>query len=224
MKTVALIVAAGRGTRLGAAVPKQYIPLNGAPALRRSVELFLAMPEIAQVRCVIHSDDAERYADAVEALTRERLNAPVHGGATRAASVRAGLEAFADEAPDAVLIHDAARPFMPESVIRGVIDALADHDGACAGLPVVDALWHAEDTMASASLPRDGLWRAQTPQGFRFDAILAAHRAHAGDGADDVAVAREAGIAVKFVSGSELGYKITTQQDLDRALRETSPV
>lgn len=220
MTAAALIVAAGRGTRLGADLPKQYIPLNGPCALRRSIELFLGAPGIEHVRTVIHPEDAELYDAAVETLRDDRLGPPVHGGATRAASVRAGLDAMAQTPPEFVLIHDAARPFMPVPVIEAVLAALAEHEGACAALPVVDALWDAEDGLAHHPVSRDRLWRAQTPQGFRFAPILAAHRAHDGAGTDDVAVALEAGMSVRFVPGSEAGYKITTGDDLARALRD----
>lgn len=220
MKAAALIVAAGRGTRLGAELPKQYIPLNGPCALRRSIELFLALPAISHVRTVIHPDDRMLYDEAVLGLADPRLAAPVHGGATRAISVRAGLEAMEPVPPDVVLIHDAARPFMPASVITAVLAALETSDGACAGLPVVDALWAEQDGFADRPVPREGLWRAQTPQGFRFGRVLAAHRSHDGEGADDVAVAHEAGLSVRLVAGAESGYKITTADDLARALRD----
>ncbi len=222
MKTAALIVAAGRGTRLGSETPKQYLPLNGKCALRRSVELFLGMEEVDAVLVAIHPDDAEQYDAAVQ--VHSKLLDPVHGGETRAATVRAGLEALAGAPPDAVLIHDAARPFMPTDVVRRVMAALETTDGACAALPVVDALWRADGSRADRPVSRDGLWRAQTPQGFRFAPILAAHRGHGGDGADDVAVAREAGLVVTFVEGSEAGYKITTAADLARARRDVGEI
>ncbi|MEO0918947.1 MAG: 2-C-methyl-D-erythritol 4-phosphate cytidylyltransferase, partial [Pseudomonadota bacterium] len=118
--------------------------------------------------------------------------------------------------------HDAARPFMPFEVVARVIKTLESQDGACAALPVFDALWMERRGMADHSVSREGLWRAQTPQGFRFDAILAAHRATDGEEADDVAVARKAGIDVQLVQGAEIGFKITTQDDLARALRLTA--
>ncbi len=220
MKTAALLVAAGRGTRLGADIPKQYIPLNGACSLRRSTDLFLGIPEIASVLTVIHADDGARYEAALNGLTSSRLLPPVHGGTARTASVRAGLHALAIDPPDAVLIHDAARPFMPVDVIHDVIAALDESDGVCTALPVVDALWKADDEFAEEPVSREGLWRTQTPQGFRFTSILAAYRAYEGEGTDDVAVARKAGMAVKLVRGDEAGYKITTAQDLERALRD----
>lgn len=213
----ALIVAAGRGRRMGGTVPKQYLPLSGACALRRSCEVFLAQPGVTALRVVIHPDDGDLYAGAMDGLRDPRVGPPVAGGDTRAASVAAGLDALAAQAPDRVLIHDAARPFVPPSVIAGVIAMLDRVPGACAALPVIDALWSGNGDIARDSVPRDGLWRAQTPQGFRFDAIRAAHATHDGSGADDVAVAREAGLEVRFVQGSEENYKITTQADLIRA-------
>lgn len=220
MSVAALIVAAGRGTRLGADTPKQYIPLDGPCALRRSVELFLSLGERVQsVLVVIHSDDAARYASAMAGLKDPRVAPPVLGGASRAASVLNGLEALEEQNPAKVLIHDAARPFVPLDVITGVIDALDEAPGAAAGMPVVDALWRAPNGFAEASVERNDLWRAQTPQGFRFDQILAAHRAHDGSGADDIAVAREAGMDVRFVQSDSAGFKITTPSDLDRALK-----
>lgn len=215
-----VVVAAGRGSRMGGSVPKQYLELGGIPILRRTLALFLDDARIGCVRTVIHPDDVALYREAVAGIDSAKLHAPVHGGDTRAASVRRGLHALVDAAPDLVLVHDAARPFTPRHVIDDVIDALDDGPGACAALRVVDALWRAQDDAADAPVPRDGLWRAQTPQGFRFDALLAAHDQHDGTGADDVAVAREAGMAVRFVEGCESNFKITTQADLARAEQE----
>lgn len=221
MNVAALVVAAGRGTRLGADMPKQYIPLNGPCALRRSIDLFLSVRDVFSVQVVIHPEDAALYEAAVAGLDGAGLRPAVLGGATRASSVLAGLEALQVDRPQAVLIHDAARPFMPRQVIEAVIAELESSDGACAALPLVDALWQSDNGFARDPIPRDGLWRAQTPQGFAFDKILEAHRMHDGSGADDVAVARDAGLAVRFVIGSEAGYKITTAGDLARALHET---
>ena len=215
-----VIVAAGRGSRMGGPVPKQYLTLGGIPILRRTLSLFLDDARIGCVRTVIHPDDDTLYREAVAGIDSAKLRTPVGGGDTRAASVHRGLQSLADEVPDLVLVHDAARPFTPRHVIDGVIDALDEGPGACAALRVVDALWRAQDDAAEAPVPRDGLWRAQTPQGFRFDALLAAHEQHDGTGADDVAVAREAGMAVRFVEGCESNFKITTQADLARAEQE----
>lgn len=219
-----VIVAAGRGRRLGGETPKQYIPLGSRCALRRSVDVFLSLPAIDWVVPVIHPDDAGLCAEALVGLSDPRLLPAVAGAGTRAHSVRNGLERLAAQGPRLVLIHDAARPFVPAEVIERVIAALGASAGACAALPVVDALWRADHTAAEVEVPRDGLWRAQTPQGFAFDAILGAHRAHDGTGADDVAVARDFGLAVDLVLGSEQSYKITTAADLERALRDAEMI
>jgi 2-C-methyl-D-erythritol 4-phosphate cytidylyltransferase len=217
MLTAAVIVAAGRGHRLGGDLPKQYAALAGSCPLRLCVDRFLAVERIDAVQAVIHPDDHELYSEALRGVNDPRLLDPAGGGETRAASVMKGLEALAPLAPDRVLIHDAARPFVPIAVIGAVIDALDRAPGAFAALPVVDALWRAEDDRALGPVPRDGLWRAQTPQGFHFERILAAHRGRAGDAADDVAVARAAGLEVRIVLGAEANYKITTGADLARA-------
>lgn len=218
--TVAVVlVAAGRGRRLGGEIPKQYLPLGGASALRRSAERFLSVAEVGAILPVIHGDDADLAAGALAGLG-ERLMPWVEGGETRSTSVRNGLESLKDSGVGKVLIHDAARPFVSVDVIEAVIAALDTAEGAFAAVPVVDALWASEGRRATATVPREGLWRAQTPQGFDFARILAAHRAHAGAVLDDVAVARAAGMEVAIVPGSEGNYKITTQDDLIRACRE----
>ena len=221
MRASVLIVAAGRGRRVGDETPKQYLPIAGVCSLRRCLETFLSLDSIAMVQPVIHPDDGDMFAAAIDGLGDGRSLTPVLGGATRAKSVTCGLRALAEHSPDCVLVHDAARPFVSARIIADVLQELTQADAAFAALPVVDALWQTSDGAALDPVPRDGLWRAQTPQGFRFDKILRAHRAHKGDAADDVAVAREAGMSVRFVEGSEQSYKITTKADLARALAET---
>ena len=215
--TAALIVAAGRGTRMGGDVPKQYLDLGGRTILARSVAAFLDLPEIARVQVVIAQGDGALCDEALRDLEDPRLRPWVAGGHTRALSVRAGLHALAPLEPTHVLIHDAARPFVSPQVIRAVLHSLAEADGAFAALPVVDALWRAEDGFAAAPVPRAGLYRAQTPQGFRFGAIRAAHSRAFEEAADDVEVARAAGLDVRLVEGSEANFKITTEADLERA-------
>jgi 2-C-methyl-D-erythritol 4-phosphate cytidylyltransferase/2-C-methyl-D-erythritol 2,4-cyclodiphosphate synthase len=220
--TVALIVAAGRGSRFGGDIPKQYRQLGGKAVLRHAAERLLAHPGISEVRVVISPEDRARYDEAISGLT---LLAPVAGGATRQQSVRNGLESLASLAPDAVLIHDAARPFVNEGVIDRVLEGLSRAPGAIAALPIVDTIKRAQDGMAGTprietTTSRDRLWRAQTPQGFRFDAILSAHRAAvAMEHTDDAAVAEAGGLAVELVLGSEENFKITTEGDLQRAGR-----
>jgi 2-C-methyl-D-erythritol 4-phosphate cytidylyltransferase/2-C-methyl-D-erythritol 2,4-cyclodiphosphate synthase len=215
--TAGLIVAAGRGQRLGGETPKQYLSVGGATLLRRSVAALLAHPRIGLLQLVIHPEDRARCAAALAGLADPRLLPPVEGGATRSASVLAGLEALAPRRPDLVLIHDAARAFLRPELVSAVLDALATHPAALPALPVVDALWRGAGGLAAAPVPRDGLWRAQTPQGFRFAEILAAHRARAGDAADDAEVALAAGLRVKLVPGDEDNFKVTTAADLERA-------
>ncbi len=220
MTVAVVIVAAGRGRRLGAEIPKQYIPLGPACSLRRVAELFLSVDAVQWIVPVIHPDDQSLCARASDGLHDPRMLPAVHGAETRALSVRCGLEALAAHDPEHVLIHDAARPFLPRAVIFDVIDALQHSTGVCAALPVVDALWTSRDGAARAAVPREGIWRAQTPQAFSFASILNAHRNHDGSATDDVAVAMQAGLNVTFVKGSERNYKITTADDLERATRD----
>jgi 2-C-methyl-D-erythritol 4-phosphate cytidylyltransferase/2-C-methyl-D-erythritol 2,4-cyclodiphosphate synthase len=213
MQSIALILAAGRGERLGSSVPKQFLGLGGVPLLRRAVEAFLGHPRIAAVRVV---GEAEGCAAALAGLP---VPPAIAGGASRQASARAGLEALAAEAPDIVLIHDAARPLVPARVIDAVLDALAaGAEGAIPALAVTDTLKRGADGMVGETVPRDGLFRVQTPQGFRFPSLLAAHRAAAGATmTDDAAVAEAAGMAVRLVEGAEENIKVTLPGDLARA-------
>lgn len=217
MRVAALIVAAGSGHRLGGAVAKQYLPLGARPVVRHSLDTFLAHSAISVVQVVIGSGDRRLYDTAVAGLDASRLRPPATGAATRAGSVLAGLEALEPEKPEAVLIHDAARPFVTPELISATLDMLGRAPGALPALPIIDALWREQDGAAASPVRREGLWRAQTPQGFRFADILAAHRAHSGDAADDAAVARAAGLEVRLVPGSESNFKITTARDLERA-------
>ena len=217
VKVAALVMAAGRGQRLGGDAPKQYLLLGARTVLARSLALFAAHPRITSVHAVVHADDRERYAAATGSLP---LPPPIVGGATRQESVRRGLEHLALDPPDLVLIHDAARPLTPAGVIGRVIDALAIHLAAVPALPLADTLKQASEGRVVATVPRAGLFRAQTPQGFHFPAILDAHRRFAGaELTDDAAVAEAAGIPVALVSGDEAAFKITTGDDLDRARR-----
>ncbi|MBL8691326.1 MAG: bifunctional 2-C-methyl-D-erythritol 4-phosphate cytidylyltransferase/2-C-methyl-D-erythritol 2,4-cyclodiphosphate synthase [Rhodospirillaceae bacterium] len=210
-------MGAGRGLRLGGDEPKQYRMLGSTSVLARSLALFATHPRVTRVQAVIGEDDRDAYARATAALD---LPMPTIGGATRQESVRNGLEHLAGDPPDFVLIHDAARPMTPPSVIDRVIEALAAHPAAVPALPVADTLKRGADGRVVATVPRAGLFRAQTPQGFRFAEILAAHRRFAGsEMTDDAAVAEAAGLPVALVAGDEAAFKITTGDDLDRARR-----
>ncbi len=217
MSNIALIVAAGRGTRLGADSPKQYVPLAGKPILRRTVDAFASHDRITNIRVVIHIDDRDHYRAAVAGMS---LLDPVIGGESRQDSVRRGLESLADEPPQHVLIHDAARPFVDAETITATLDALRHHTGAIPALPVPDSLKRVTDKIIEQSFDRRGIWRAQTPQAFHFAEILAAHRACNDVAAtDDAAVAAEAGLEVAVVPGTEDNLKITDCDDLARAER-----
>jgi 2-C-methyl-D-erythritol 4-phosphate cytidylyltransferase / 2-C-methyl-D-erythritol 2,4-cyclodiphosphate synthase len=216
---IALIVAGGSGQRFGAERPKQYLDLLGKPILRRTVDAFLSHPRITGVQVVIDPAWRAQYDRAVAGLT---LPEPVTGGATRQDSVRNGLEALAALAapPARVLIHDAARPLTDAATIGAVIDALDETPGAVAAVPVADTLKRGARGLVGATVDRDGLWRAQTPQGFRFADILSAHRAAAGLAlTDDAAVAEQAGLPVRLIPATEDNFKVTTPDDLTRAAR-----
>ena len=221
-KTIAIIVAAGRGARAGEGGPKQYRMLAGEAVLARTARTFLDHPEVGAVRVIIHADDRDLYSGAMTGLAAHRkLLPPATGGKERQDSVRLGLESVETEKPELVLIHDAARPFIDAATISRVLAGARKSGGAIAALPVFDTLKKGDGGAEPAideTVPRDGLWRAQTPQGFRFNAILAAHRAAAGHAlTDDAAVAERAGIKVSLVAGSPDNMKITQAEDFGMA-------
>jgi len=215
--SIALIVAAGTGTRLGGEVPKQYLPLGGRAVLRHSVETFLQHPAISGVRAVISPEHRALYDGAVAGLP---ILPPVAGGVSRQDSVRNGLESLAEMQPDRVLIHDAARPFLTGEIVDRTLAALDDGPGAVVAVPVTDTLKRGHDGHVAGTVDRSALWRAQTPQAFRYADILAAHRRAKGAAmTDDAAVAEAAGLPVKLVMGADDNFKITTADDLRRAER-----
>jgi 2-C-methyl-D-erythritol 4-phosphate cytidylyltransferase / 2-C-methyl-D-erythritol 2,4-cyclodiphosphate synthase len=213
-RCVAMVVASGRGVRFGGR-PKQYRGLAGRPVLRHSLERFARHPGIEGVRVVIHPDDAADYARAVAGLA---LLDPVAGGETRQESVRLGLESLEGDPPERVLIHDGVRPLVSRPLIDRVLAALDEAPAVLPALPVTDTLKRAEGGLVSATVERSRLYRAQTPQGFAFAPILAAHRAQQGAAlTDDAAVAAAAGLPVRLVEGDEANLKITDAADLERA-------
>jgi len=237
VSVAALIVAAGRGVRAAPedGRPKQYCPVGGVPMIARTIAAFAAHPSVDEILVVIHPDD-ERLYRAASLPYADRLRKAVPGGARRQDSVRAGLEALASEAPAYVLIHDAARPFVKAELITRVIRGLDAHQGSLPCLPVTDSLKRVARGRVTGTVERDQLWRAQTPQGFKFDAIIAAHRAAAKEPArefnDDAGVAEWFGLDVALVEGAEDNRKLTTAEDLKfadellqpRAAREAATI
>ena len=215
--TYALIVAAGRGRRFGGTLPKQYLPLGGQSVLRHAVTAFARHPGVAGVQVVIRDEDRAVYDRAMADLT---ILPPAAGGAERQDSVRLGLEALAAHAPARVLIHDGARPFPGAALIDRVIAALDRAPAAIPALPLGDTIKRVADGVIRETVDRAQLWRAQTPQGFDFPAILAAHRAAAGHVlTDDAAVAEASGMMPIVVAGNEDNLKVTTEHDLAAAER-----
>lgn len=208
-RTVALIVAAGSGSRMGGGIPKQYRKVAGVPVIARAIDALAAHPAIDAVHVVIGAGQEVLLAEALG----DRVVTSSPGGATRRESVRAGLEAIGSAAR--VLIHDAARPFLPAAVIDRVLTALANAEGAIPTLPVVDTLVRADGGVLGDDVSREGLARVQTPQAFRFDTILAAHRDWVGDAepTDDAQVARAAGHTVLAVPGDAMLEKLTHEAD-----------
>lgn len=209
---VALIVAAGRGERAGGSVPKQYARIAGCAVLAHAIDRLAAHPAIARIQVVIGAGQEAFYAEAIEGRA---VAPPIIGGATRRESVLAGLQACGG---DIVLIHDAARPFLPTAVIDRLLVALETADAAVPVLPVADTLARDGDGLGDP-VPRDGIVRVQTPQTFRRDAILAAHRAWPADreATDDAQVVRAAGVKVATVMGDIALEKLTHPADFAAA-------
>jgi 2-C-methyl-D-erythritol 4-phosphate cytidylyltransferase/2-C-methyl-D-erythritol 2,4-cyclodiphosphate synthase len=230
----ALVVAAGRGTRLagtGTSRPKQYLHLSGRPVLTHTLNALGNHPRISRLLAVIHPDDTGLYDEAVAALPAEcskKLQEPVYGGATRQQSVLAGLEALADLDCEHVFIHDAARPFVSEDVLNRILSCLDEGaDGVLAAIPVTDTLKKADSRgRTNDTIDRSGLWAAQTPQAFSLKAILAAHRKAAvagrNDFTDDTGLAEWAGMTILLSEGDPANFKITTAADLRRAEHQAS--
>lgn len=212
MRRAAILVAAGSGSRFGAGTPKQFMCLAGKPVMRhcgeslaREVDLLLPVGDAGPINAALAGIDHLP---------------PVAGGATRQDSVRLGLEALVAHAPDIVLVHDAARPIIPAGTIAALLAALETMPGAIPALPVADTLKRAELGKIAATVSRDGLYRAQTPQAFRFPALLAAHRGAFGMAAtDDASLLEATGDAVAIVPGSDDNIKLTYADDLPRLER-----
>jgi 2-C-methyl-D-erythritol 4-phosphate cytidylyltransferase/2-C-methyl-D-erythritol 2,4-cyclodiphosphate synthase len=222
----AVVVAAGRGLRAGGPVAKQYRAIAGEPVVAISLRLFAHHPAVARVQPVIHPDDQAMFAAAAAGIP---ANPPVSGGATRQASVRAGLIALAEHAPDIVLVHDAARPFASPGLVSRAIEAARASGAAVPGLTMVDTLKTIDaQGRVQGTLERGGLRAVQTPQAFAFASILDAHRRAQAlgreDFTDDAALAEWAGMAVTVFEGEQANVKLTSAEDFRRAERERTPM
>ena len=215
MRVAALLVAAGSGLRFGAEQPKQFSVLAGKPVLRWAAEALAVEVELLQP-----VGDPALLAPALIGLN---TLSPVPGGATRQDSVRLGLEALAPHAPDVVLVHDAARPVIPAGTVAALLAALGTSPGAIPAVPVADTLKHASGGVIDGTVPRDGLFRAQTPQAFRFPLLLALHRGAEAGATDDAALLERAGHGVAVVPGSEDNIKLTYPEDTVRLERVLQP-
>jgi len=206
-----ILVAAGKGARIGGDIPKQYRLIGGKPVLLRTLEATLSEPRIAETIIVVAKDDPH-IAKIIDSFENIRT---VIGGNTRTASVKAGLYALSDNPPDYVLIHDGARPFVTQDVIGGVIDALANIPAAVPALPIADAL----KSLTGENVDREQLRRVQTPQGFHFNKIWQAFSALPADAsfADDIEVAQAAGLTIAFTHGDPNNFKVTYPEDFAKA-------
>lgn len=223
MRVAALIVAAGKGERAGGGVPKQYRTVAGKPLLRWSLDAMRASPEVGRILVAIGADDEALFRAAADGLDGLEW---ATGAGTRTGSVSRGLEALANgQAPDAVLIHDAARPGLQPSIVAQLCASLETASASAPALKVADALKRADDVgTILADVSRDGLWRVQTPQAFRFPPLLAAYRALAPAASfdDDMAIARAAGMTARLIDGQQALMKVTTAEDLAQVERMLS--
>ena len=220
MRVIALLMAAGRGARFGGETAKQFATIGDRTVLRHAAEALLAQGCVTALLPVCHPSEIAQVSALLAGLP---TLPPVAGGATRQASVRAGLEALAADPPELVLVHDAARPIIPEGTIPALLAALDAAPGAIPAQPVTDTLKRAKAGIIAATVPREGLYRAQTPQAFRFAPLLAAHRTATAEVTDDAALLEAAGLPVALVAGSERNIKITHPEDLARVTALMTP-
>lgn len=214
MRVAAVLVAAGSGSRFGAETPKQFLTLAGKPVMRHAAETLARQ---------VHLLQPVGDTDAIELALAGLPHLPVvAGGTTRQDSVRAGLEALEAMMPDIVLVHDAARPMIPDGTIAALLAALDSAAGAIPAIPVADTLKRVVDGRITATVPRDGLYRAQTPQAFRFPVLLAAHRGGIAGTTDDASLLEALGQSVAIVPGGEDNIKLTYAEDLPRLERAMS--
>ncbi len=215
MRIAAILVAAGSSSRFGGDVPKQFTTIAGKPVIRHAAESLLAHISVLQP-----VGDAGPIAAALHGLP---VLPAVPGGATRQGSVNAGLHALVPHVPDVVLVHDAARPFVPAATIPALLAALRSHDGAIPAVPVADTLKRVRSGRIVGTVPRDGLFRAQTPQAFRYHLLRALHATGESGATDDASLLESAGHPVAIVPGSDDNVKLTYQEDIVRLQRALLP-
>jgi len=217
IKTIALIMAAGRGQRMGGPLPKQYMLVKGQSILGQTVSTFLDHPNIDAVRVVIGAGDANFYTQSISFLDSPKLLSPIVGGAQRNVSVHLGLESLENLSTEHVLIHDGARPFVSQQLISQVLQALKSHKGVIPAIAVADTLKRVSQKTIEATVDRQGLYQAQTPQGFDYPTILAAHRQlqNVPNLTDDASLLEHLTIPVHLVEGEVKNRKITIPQDME---------
>ena len=216
-KIFTIIVAGGRGKRLGYDTPKQYLPLGNSSIIYHSISAFIKNPNITNVICVIDKNDINLYQKSIKEL--DLLN-PALAGKTRQESVRNGLEAIRQYSPDKVLIHDAARPFISQNLINEIVNKLKSSSAIIPTVAVSETLKQCQNNKIQNTIPRKNIYHAQTPQGFDFKKILTHHLDSQNfEFTDDAAIAENAGMEVKTANGSPENFKITTQEDYQRALK-----
>ena len=215
MRIAAILVAAGSGNRFGGDTPKQFVVVAGKPVIRHAAEALLP-----HVTTLLPVGDADAIAAALEGLA---VLPAAPGGATREASVKAGLQALAPHAPEIVLVHDAARPFVPAATIPALLAALRSHDGAIPAVPVSDTLKRVQSGRIVGAVARDGLFRAQTPQAFRYHLLRALHATGESGATDDASLLEAAGHPVAIVPGNDDNIKLTFPEDIVRLQRALLP-
>ena len=212
LRTIALLVAAGKSERLGGDLPKPYLQLGDAPILRHTINAFLTHPQIDGVRVVIRREHHALYRKAIEGLT---LFPMVVGGDNRQESVRLGLESLAHRSPVRVLVHDVARPMVSFALISRIIEGLDTHKGAIPSLPVLDTVKRGDGGVARGGVDRSSLYTVQTPQGFDYATLMEAHQKFRGQElTDDSALMEKMGVDVALIPGDPENIKITTQSDV----------
>ena len=216
VKTIALIMAGGIGKRFDASLPKQYLELGNKSILSHTMEAFCKHPDIDQVTCVIHPD-AELLYEQYK-FEHHKVSHPVYGGDKRQDSVRNGLEAIQEEAPEYVLIHDAARPFVTNDIITASVESLKTHNASVPVYAIPDTIKRVEDGLLAASVDRANIHIIQTPQNFHYDLIFQAHQEKKNvPVTDDTSLFQEMGLPVAAIPGDRDNIKITRKSDLDLA-------